>query len=256
MELKNTVQDKAQWDAFHTRKAVRKLTSMKETMHETLVSSIDVFIKTLDRDKEEMTLLTNLLSRNGLSQNIIELIHLSQRKLQAETNVTKELANFYLLLMDVNTYEYNCFLANDDWEWRVFARHLFTIIYEHKDAINPLLNDIVRTLKEELGAQYGFSGLIKSKKEFVKVTEDVAEYAKTIRVNTDAHFDKEFEKRLKIIEEMSYVTVVSLLQDYWIKTSALLQEIKTTTLDLQNDVSNSMQEIACQVKLRVEQIKS
>ena len=256
MDLKNTAQDKSQWDAFHTRKAVRKLTSMKETMHETLVSSIDVFLETLDRDKEEMTHMTELLSKNGLSQNIIGLIHLLQRKFQAEIDVTKKLANFYLLLMDVNTYEYNCLLAKDDWEWRVFARHIFTIIYEHKDAINPLLNDIVRTLKDELGEQYDLSGLNKSKKEFVKVTGDVAKYAQSIRVNTDAHFDKEFEKRLKIIEEMSYVTVVKLLQDYWEKTSALLHEIKTTTLDLQNDVSSSMLEVACQMKSRVEQIKS
>lgn len=256
MDLKNTVQDKAQWTEFHTRKSTRDLSSMKKEMHETLVSSIDAFLETLNSDKEQITLLTDYLSKNGMSQSLLESIDLSLQKSHAEVDVTKKLANFYLLLLDINTYEYSCLLAKDDWEWRVFARHIFTIIYEHKDAINPLLNDIFRTLKNELGAQYNLSGLIKSKKEFVKVINDVAEYAKSIRVNTDAHFDKDFEKRLKLIEDMSYVTVVILLKEYWIKTSTLLQEIKTAMYDLRNDVSRSMQGIACQMKMCVEQIKS
>ena len=54
------------------------------------------------------------------------------------------------MLLDMYTYGTYCMLANDEWDWRAFARHFYTIIKEHPKTVNSQLNDIVRILRKEI----------------------------------------------------------------------------------------------------------
>lgn len=252
MKLKNSIQDISQWNEYHSIKSTNGLIAMKQMMHDGLVSAIDSFEEIIEQNRAYEARLKEYLTRSGLSEGGIEAINVSIHKFQLETKITSDFANFYLVLLDINTYAYNIFLAKDDWEWRVFARHIFTVLYEHKNSISPLINGFIKNVKEEFGTQYDFNPLINAKKELVKVIEEISEYAKTIRVNVDAHFDGDFEERLRLIEEMSYSSIVRILYNYWSKASAFLHEVTPIVYELQKDVKASLHEIECKLTAIIE----
>lgn len=252
MKLNNTDQDKKQWEAFHSEDSLKVLSSLKLKMQEELVSTIDELIGTSEINKKNIVHLSDCKSHDNLPQSIKKTIDDAVQKLKIENEVVKRLANFYLVLLDINTYAYNCFLSEDDWEWRAFARHIFTVLYEHRNSINPLLNNVIKTMKESLGTGVSLTAFIKAKKDFVKVIDSIADYAQTIRVNVDAHFDGDFEKRIRIIEGMSYFEIVKLLNVYWTKTAALIHEMPPIILALQNYVFDSMHDVEHQLKEFIE----
>lgn len=208
MKLKKSLQDKNQWDEFHSEKSILGLSSLKNTMHDTLVSALDEYTGIHEKGDETIARLNEHKSNKNIPQDIKDIIDKSIQKIQSEIEVSKRFANFYLVLLDINTYAYNCFLAKDDWEWRVFARHIYTVLYEHQNSINILLNDVIRIVKEDVGNRFDIKPFVVTKKAFVKVIDDISDYAKVIRLNVDAHFDGSYEERLKLIEEMSYYEVV------------------------------------------------
>lgn len=254
MKLKNSAQDKNQWDEFHSEKSIHGLSSLKKTMHDALVSSLDEYTGIFDKGNETIARLNVHKSNINIPQDIKDSIDNSIRKIQSEIEVSKKIANFYLVLLDINTYAYNCFLAKDDWEWRVFARHIYTVLYEHQNSINILLNEVIQIAREYANG-FDMKPLVVAKKDFVKVIKDISDYAKTIRLNVDAHFDGSYEERLELIEEMSYYKVVKVLYDYWGKTTELLHEITPVLAFINNDATNSMGDIVSQMNNFVNALK-
>lgn len=257
MKLKNSDLDKNQWDEFHSEKSILGLSSLKASMHDALVFTLDEYSGLFEKSKETIARLVEHKSNKNIPQSIKDTIDRLIRKIESEIEISTRIANFYLVLLDINTYAYNCFLAKDDWEWRVFARHIYTVLYEHQNSINILLNDVIRIMKEEAEAGNGFDikPLFAAKKAFVKVIDDILDYAKTIRLNVDAHFKGNYEDRLKLIEEMSYHEVVRVLYDYWVKTAELLHEATPILAYIQNDATNSMVDIASQMRVLVDSVK-
>ena len=255
MKLKSSDLDKNQWDEFHSEKSILGLSSLKETMHDALVSTLDEYSGLFEKSKETIVQLVKHKSNENIPQGIKDTIDRSIYKIESEIEITTRFANFYLVLLDINTYAYNFFLAQNDWEWRVFARHIYTVLYEHQNSINILLNDVIRIMKEEAGIGFDIKPFYAAKKAFVKVIEDISDYAKTIRLNVDAHFKGNYEDRLKLIEEMSYHEAVRVLYDYWVKTAELLREATPVLAFIQNDVTNSMVDIASQMRAFVDSMK-
>lgn len=257
MKFKNTKQDVEQWNKFHSKSAINTFDLMYDQIHQAIVSTVDAFSGSIDKNKDFYdNKLKDLRDNERIPQTIINTIDDTIHKFEVETKILKAMANFYLVLLDINTYAYQCFTAKNDWGWRVFARHIFTLVYEHKDAVNPLLNDFINYSKEVCGTQYDFSKLKTEKKAFTKLTKDVASYAKMIRVNVDAHFRGDFEDRLRIIENMSYFEVVQLVYNYWVKVAALQQELTKIYFIVQDNVSNSLQQICTQMESVIKRIQS
>lgn len=256
MRLKNTQQDKEQWDEFHSEKSIQGLASMKASMQNSLMLAIDGFLSNIEIDKEVIVNLTDYKSHDYYPNSLQEELSETIREIQMGIEMAQQLSNFYMVLLDVNTYAYNCFMSKDDWEWRVFARHIYTVMYEHRNSINKMLNDVVKISKDEMSEVLDQNALKKAKKDFVKVTEDIANYAKTIRVNVDAHFDGDFEQRLRIIEDMSYMEVVKVIYDYWTKASILVSELSIVVGVMQKKINGSMAEVKLRMQEFLGEIKS
>ena len=248
MKLNNSDLDKKQWDEFHSEETIHRLSSLKESMFETLVSTLDDYSGIIEGRNKIIVRLEEYKSNEYPQQGIKDMIDMSISKIKSLTEISTRFANFDLVLLDINTYAYNCFLAKDDWEWRVFARHIYTVLYEHQNSINILLNDVIRIMKEEAKDGFDMKPFIDARKAFVKVIKDISDYAKVIRLNVDAHFDGSYEERLKLIEDMSFYDVVKLLSEYWMKTLDLLREARLVLIYIQNETTNSMADIASQMR--------
>lgn len=255
VKFKSSDLDKNQWDEFHSEKSILGLSSLKESMYDALVSTLVGYSGLFENSKETIVRLLEHKSNENIPQAIKDMIDRSIRKIESEIEISTRFANFYLVLLDINTYAYNCFLAKDEWEWRVFARHIYTVLYEHQNSINILLNDVIRIMKEETENRFDIKPLFAAKKAFVKVIENISVYAKTIRLNVDAHFKGNYEDRLKLIEDMSYYEVVRVLYDYWVKTAELLREATPVIVYIQNVTTNSMVDIASQMRVLVDSMK-
>lgn len=255
MKLRSSVQDKNQWDEFHSEKSIQGLSSLKESMRNALISTLDEFTGLFENRSETITLLEEHKTNKNLPQNLKDTIDNLILKIHSEIEVTKRLANFYLVLLDINTYAYYCFLSKDDWEWRVFARHIYTVLYEHRNSINILLNDVIRIVKENEWYGFDIKPFVVAKKAYVKVVEDISDYAKDIRLNVDAHFKGSYEVRLKLIEEMSYYEVVRVLYDYWVKTTELLHETRPILAFIKDDAANSTIDICRQMRVLIDDVK-
>ena len=88
--------------------------------------------------------------------------------------------------------------------------------------MNELLSQALDVFGKESTQYQNFKS---EKKSFVKFITDYSEYAKSIRIATDAHYDGVFVDRKKMIESMSYSKVVALIKDYIIKSALLVRTI-------------------------------
>ena len=130
------------------------------------------------------------------------------------------------MLLDVNTYGTFSLLAQDEWDWRAFARHIYTIAYEHKSTVNKQINDIMRIVQTGVDEHYDLTNLIEAKKDYSKYINETSGFAKQIRINADAHFDGDYTKRLVMIKGLSYNKVQELFLTYTSKMQAFLHELK------------------------------
>lgn len=143
------------------------------------------------------------------------------------------------MLLDMYTYGTFCMLAADEWDWRAFMRHIYTILYEHPITVNRQLNDIIKILKEELDEDFPISGLVHAKKNFSTFIIENSSFAKQIRVNVDAHFDGDFEERLSLIENLSYSSFIELYYAYTSKMHDFLTELRPALVELRRSADVS-----------------
>ena len=52
MKLKNTIQNVEQWNKFHSKSAIKTFGLMKEQIHQALVSTMDAFSGSIEKDKD------------------------------------------------------------------------------------------------------------------------------------------------------------------------------------------------------------
>lgn len=129
-------------------------------------------------------------------------------------------------MLDINTYGTYGILAENEWEWRTFARHFYTVLYEHSNSVNKSINEILRIIKSSIEEGYNLKSLIEAKREYSAFITDNSEFAKQIRVNVDAHFDGDYIEHLGLITELSYSSFVGLFHTYNGKMQAFLHELK------------------------------
>lgn len=225
MEFNSSLLDKQKWAEFHTPAFAAQQLQIKKMMQEGLIKATDELIKLIDSNAERIKQLQAQLTED-LPTDRTQILRDGIVKYENLTVLTNKVCEIYLMLLDVNTYGTFCLLAQDEWDWRAFARHVYTIVYEHKTTVNKQINDIMRILQTGVGEHYDLTNLFDAKKNYSKYINEISGFAKQIRVNVDAHFDGSFTERLEIIKGISYNKVLELFFTYNSKVQAFLHELK------------------------------
>lgn len=225
MEFYTSLKEEAKRSEFHTPEFVNKQIQVKSLMQVDLIKAIDELIKIIDSNKERIKRFQESLNGN-IDENKRQLYKDGIVKYENLSVLAQKVSEIYLMLLDVYTYGTYSILAENEWDWRAFARHLYTMLYEHSKTVNKQLNDIMRIVKTDLEESYNLTRLKNAKKEFSSFIAENLEFAKQIRVNVDAHFDGDFMERLNLIKNLSYCDVVELYHLYNSKMHTFLLELR------------------------------
>jgi hypothetical protein len=225
MDFKNTSLDEAKRAEYHTPEFVKKQMLVKSQMQADLYKAIDELTSIVDPISDRIKRIREKINKSIFEEEK-QIYQEGIEKYEELSSLSNKVSEVFVMLLDIYTYGAFGMLAKDEWDWRAFARHFYTILYEHSNTVNRQLNEIIRILKTTIGKSYDLTSLIGSKKEFSKFIFDNSEFAKQIRVNVDAHFDGNFAERLQIIRNLSYSNFVALYYDYNSKMHAFLLELK------------------------------
>lgn len=151
------------WVEFHTPEFAAQQLQIKKMMQEGLIKATDELIKLIDSNAERIKQLQAQLTED-LPTDRTQILRDGIIKYENLTVLTNKVCEIYLMLLDVNTYGTFCLLAQDEWDWRAFARHVYTIVYEHKTTVNKQINDIMRILQTGVGEHYDLTNLFDAKK--------------------------------------------------------------------------------------------
>lgn len=218
--------DKAQWDALHGEETDRLMLDNSKYLEQDLERNVDGCQQSIERVQFDIAKFDVWCESGKYPQSIVEEFNNAVSQAKAYISFTELLGDFFLIQMDVNTYTNQILTTDNEWEWRVFARHFYTILYEHQNSVNRMLNEILNQALDVFGKDSTqYQNFKSAKKSFVKIINDNSEYAKSIRVTTDAHYDGVFVDRKKKIESMSYSQVVTLINNYITKSSLLIHTI-------------------------------
>lgn len=225
MEFNLSPADKSKRAEFQTQEFCHQQLRVKKIMQENLIKALDELAEIRKSNAERIINLEKLIN-DSIPYSTKKVYQDGIVKYENLSVLANKVSEIYLMLLDIYTYGTFIMLARDEWDWRAFARHFYTMLYEHSKTVNRHLNDILRILKENIGESYDFIGLVHAKKEFSAFIADKSEIAKQIRVNVDAHFDGDFIERLGLIQNLSYTSVITLYYEYNTKMHAFLATLE------------------------------
>lgn len=233
MIFNSSPEDKAKQAEFHTPEYVKTQLKVKNTMQADLIKAIDELSEVASSNAERIERLKGALhdckteaERQHYQKGITGYENLS--------DLSNKVSEAYLMFLDVYTYGIYALLTENEWDWRAFARHFYTILYEHPKTVNSQLNDIIRILKSDIDSGYDITSIVDAKKAFSKFIEDNTGFAKQIRVNVDAHFDGDFHERLNLIKNLSYCELLTLYYTYIEKMHIFLSELRPALVALRH----------------------
>ena len=125
-----------------------------------------------------------------------------------------------LIELDVNTAYKHIFMVKSDYEYRFFARRIYTLMYESNKGLVIPIGQLMKRLEEKVDAK--IFDLYKNEHsklcDFLKKHE---EELKDIRNSNEAHKFKDFEVQLESIKNLSVARSINLIQEFNVYLSNL-----------------------------------
>lgn len=259
MNYSITEKDKAQWDALHGKNAGQGMADSSKLLGQELESCVDGCYQSIERVKTDIGKFQNWCESGKYPQNIVNEMKNVIDKATSYVHFTEMLGNYYLIQMDVNTYSNLVIVADGEWEWRAYARHFFTILYEHQDSVFRFLNIFLNQSRESFGENSDeYCQLKKEKKTFVSTINSNSDYAKEIRVIADAHYDDMtgFSERKSLIESMSYAEVISLINDYLVQSALLMKSLQSLIGNNEKTLNSALISVVSEMEKSLKELKS
>lgn len=118
-----------------------------------------------------------------------------------------------LLELDVSTAYKHIFIVRTDYEYRFFARRLYTLMYEANKGLVIPAGQLYKKLADKLETR----SLEPYKSEHSKLHDFLSDHEdelKDVRNSNEAHKFRDFEVQLKSIEKMSVARSIELIQEF------------------------------------------
>ncbi len=238
MKFNRSLTDEQLWQDCHNPANANKVKRAKGLLQETYHKALDELTITIEENARRIRHIQDVLN-----DNISEEDKLHYRngivKYENLSVLAKKVCEIYLIMLDVNIYGTYGIIAEDEWEWRTFARHFYTILYEHSNSVSKSINEILRIIKPSIEEGYNLTSLIEAKKEYSAFITDNSRFAKQIRINVDAHCDGDYIEHLGLITELSYSGFVGLFHTYISKMQAFLHELKPALVNIRMSADSS-----------------
>ena len=225
MEFSSSPLDQQKRNEFHTKAFIQDQIKVKNDAHADLIKALDELAEVSDQNTERINKLNEIIS-HGVSAEFVKLYQEAITKYENLSVLALKVSEIYLMLLDVYTYGTYGMLADSEWDWRAFARHFYTMLFEHISTVNSYLNIIIKILKQGIGDVYDVETVDQAKKDFSSFIENNSKFAKQIRVNVDAHFDGDYKEHLGLIRSLSYSDFIALYIEYISKMDAFLKALK------------------------------
>lgn len=259
MNYSITETDRVQWDALHGKEAEQGMADSSKLLRQELEKCVDCCYQSIKRVKTDIAKFQNWCESGNYSQNIVKEMKNAIDKATSYIQFTEMLGNYYLIHMDVNTYSNLIIVTDGEWEWRAYARHFFTILYEHKDSVFRFLNIFMNQSKESFGENSDeYCQLKNERKKFVGIINRNLNFAKDIRVTADAHYDEKtgFLERKSLIESMSYADVISLINDYLVQSTLLIKSLQSLISNNENTLNSALNSVVNEMKKYLKDVES
>lgn len=193
------------WNNFLSRRKITKAGEELIRTHIDMVDSISVNIVDVENQIQEWQKLQSEAPKYDFHEEI-EIFQL--------------IADFYrvngrlvLIELDVNTAYKHIFLAKSDYEYRFFARRIYTLMYESNKGLVVPIGQMMKRLEEKVDA-----GILKLYKDEHKKLYDFLdkhhEELKDVRNSNEAHKFRDFEVQLESIKNLSVARSMSLIQEF------------------------------------------
>lgn len=193
------------WNNFLNRRKIVKASDELLRSHIEMVDSISINIEDTENQIREWQKLQSEDSKCDYSDEI-EIFQL--------------IADFYkvngrlvLIELDVNTAYKHIFMVKSDYEYRFFARRIYTLAYESNKGLIIPIGQLMKRLEEKVDAK--IFDLYKNEHsklcDFFKKHE---EELKDIRNSNEAHKFKDFEVQLQSIKNLSAASSINLIQEF------------------------------------------
>ena len=225
MDFSSNPLDKQKFNEFHTKEFFQAQMKVKNAAHADLIKALDDLAEVANQNRGRINKLNEIISE-GLSVEFEELYQDAIKKYENLSVLALKISEIYLMVLDVYTYGTHGMLADCEWDWRAFARHFYTMLFEHIKTVNTYLNTIMKILKLGIGDVYDVETVNQVKKDFSSFINDNSGFAKQIRVNVDAHFDGDLQKHINLIRNLSYSDFIALYFEYISKMDAFLKALK------------------------------
>ena len=162
-----------------------------------------------------------------------------------EIELFKVIAEFYrlngrlaLIEMDVNTAYKHLFKAKTEYEYRFFARRIYTLMYETDKGLAVPTGQLYKKLEANVESK----SLDLYKKEHSSLTSFLKKHEedlKYIRNFNEAHKFKEFEEQVESIENLSVAKSIEIIDEYFV----LLTQLNFAFMVILGALSKKMNEL-------------
>lgn len=132
----------------------------------------------------------------------------------------REFYRIYIRVMffriDVCTALKYLMLAKTDWDYRFFARRIYTLMYEtgcSQDCLLKIVNKPLNDVKR-FGNQAAFENVVKCRKELTKFMQRNQSVIYEVRKNNEAHKSEDTDKQFAAVERLSVKESRELIDEY------------------------------------------
>lgn len=174
----------------------------------------------------------------------------STKDYKDEIEIFQLIADFYkvngrlvMIELDVNTAYKHIFLAKSDYEYRFFARRIYTLMYESNKGLIVPIGQIVKRLETKVDDRV-IELYKKEHRKLVKFFTENEDEFKDIRNSNEAHKFKDYDVQLKSILNLSVSKSINLIQVF----NVYLANMTMVFMTVQGELSKKLNEL---VKLKV-----
>lgn len=163
-----------------------------------------------------------------------------------EIEIFQLIADFYrvngrlvMIELDVNTSYKHIFSVNSDYEYRFFARRIYTLMYESDKGLVVPIGQMVKRLEEKVDPVI----LKLYKDEHSKLCDFLKKHheeLKNVRNSNEAHKFSDFEVQLESIKNFSVAKSLNLIREF----NVYLANLTMVFMVVQGALSKKLNEIA------------